>query len=295
MFHVSVLSNKYIQVELKSVSDKDSASSTDEIYGFFQCKFIMSYVIYLALFAMGWFTPHFYQLWLDFGICSLYALIIYCSKRISNKWILFLSFGWIHSILHYLYPFLDHNGLVIGITPFPDILCHTAMFVFAVWFLGFGQIKDFLNITEWNNVSIYFKIFWVISVFGSALNIVSSLLIYEEDTTHFDEAVIIFEYTSIFQAISTGFCWSASIVNPLTCKSEKLIKYHLIPWVSGAIITWFIFLFDNTFMDIMVDHGYLQFLLIYPVIAALTVHFFMVFVNGNNKHDHITNDGNETD
>ena len=91
---LSMIENGNNESELKS--SKDSVSSTDEMYGFFQCKFIMSYLLYFVLFGIGWFTPHFIQLWFDFSICSLYSLIIYCSNKISNKWILFLILAFTH-------------------------------------------------------------------------------------------------------------------------------------------------------------------------------------------------------
>ena len=182
-----------------------------------------------------------------------------------------------HSMLHYLWPFLDHDGLVVGISPFPDIACHTIMYVYAIWLLGYGTFPDFMDFKNWNCSLPYFKLFWVVCIFGSALNIVASLLIYE-DSLHFDEAWHIFEYSSIFQAISTGIYWSVSVVNPLNCKSQIMINYHIIPWLVGAIVGWFVFLFDNQWLGMMVDHGFLQFIFMYPIIATLSVHLFEYFI-----------------
>jgi len=255
----------------------------NELLGFISWEYLILYLVYLILFGIGSFTPHVVQLWMDFTLCLSFSIVCYIYESISNQWIVFLFFAFSHSIIHYIYPFLDDDGgIVIGISPFPDTLCHTLMFIYSVWFLAFGDLSDFIHFSKWK-ISNYFKIFWIICISGSFINTVATLLVYDEDEAiHFEQALLVLKYSSIFQGISTGFCCSAAIVNPLNCKSRQMIEYHLIPWLIIGIISWSLWVSNVVSMDIVIDHGFIQFLFIYPLIASLSIHFYHQFIS--NKH-----------
>jgi len=253
----------------------------NELLGFISWEYFILYLIYFISFGIGSFTPHAVQLWMDFTLCLFFSIVCYIYESISNQWIGFLFFAFSHSLIHYIYPFLDDNGdFVDGISVFPDTLCHALMFIYSVWFLGFGNLYDFIHFSRWK-ISIYFKIFWIICISGSLIHIVASLLVHVGDEIiHYKQTVLILRYSSIFPTLSTAFFCSAAMVNPLNCKSRKMIEYHLILWLIIGIICgslWAFYLVID--MKIVIDHGWIQILFIYAVIASLCIHFYHHFIS----------------
>merc|ERR1711879_503981 len=102
----------------------------------FSRRYLSRYVMATCAFIITWMMPSQIQIPLEIISCvlvSMYSLYNGC----TNFFIMTIM-AYIHGVIHYLYPFLDHNGRVKGISPFLDVLCHCVMLIQANRILGFS-------------------------------------------------------------------------------------------------------------------------------------------------------------
>ena len=121
----------------------------------------------------------------------------------------YILIAMMHSAIHHIWPFINKQGYNIRESPFFDVLCHLIMMIWSY------NILD--NIIH-NVFFHYLTLFWCI---GSIFNTIIALI--PVSSTN-DWNYILFAWTSITQAISTGYWISTMLWYPEMIKANYFSK-----------------------------------------------------------------------
>lgn len=153
--------------------------------------------------------------------------------------------GMFHSAIHNLWPFLKNTGYDKTETSVFDVFCHAIMMLLCYHHINYvGGHITFRN--KFHSVS---KIF----IIGALINCVVSYFITSSNNEYIH---IIFEYTTIFQAISTGY-WVATM---LWYHNLEHIEFygHWKFWISIMTINWFVYKFIPSLVGISMKYKYVE-------------------------------------
>lgn len=154
----------------------------------------------------------------------------------------YILLSMLHSAIHHLWPFIDTSGYNIKETPFFDVLCH---FIMMIW--SYGIINEKIS----NPVFQYLTLFWGI---GSLFNIIISLIPVKD---YKDHAHTIFAWTSITQAISTGY-WISTMLYYPNLINHPLFIYHWLFWIGLACVNWIIYKRDHSMIAKSMELTYIE-------------------------------------
>src|SRR5438105_3362145 len=87
-----------------------------------------SFVV-VILEVLLWFFPRQWKRWLVYGPAIFIVLApIPCISLAARTGV---GLAAIHGVIHHIWPFIDHAGYNDRHTPFPDVVCHEIMLVYA--------------------------------------------------------------------------------------------------------------------------------------------------------------------
>ena len=194
----------------------------DEVY-----DITMRYFCFSTALMLCSIIPHGYRLSYLYGITILlwlYSVILgHCTFHLS----LFTMGGLAHSAVHNYWPFLNESveGFDTRYSSFPDVVFHTVMLVFV--YMSTKSVLD-PTVNKWT------RIFIVGSLVNCALTNYKSM-----DTTHY----VLFNISSIFQAISTAF-WIATTLHYGEWNKHSYKKcLFLVNFV--IVYNWVLYEFDH--------------------------------------------------
>nr|AEX63236.1 hypothetical protein mv_R1034 [Moumouvirus Monve] len=150
-----------------------------------------------------------------------------------------------HSAIHNLWPFLKNTGYDKEETSVHDVSCHAIMMVLCYHHINNvgGHI-----IFEYN-----FHLATTIFIIGALINCIVSYHVTSSDNEYIH---IAFEYTTIFQAISTGY-WVATM---LWYHNLEHVEFygHWIFWICIMTINWFVYKFIPSLVGISMRYKYVE-------------------------------------
>ncbi|BCS82704.1 hypothetical protein QLL95_gp0215 [Cotonvirus japonicus] len=200
-------------------------------------ELIMTYTMYAFYFMVLLFLPTGKSRLLYLHGVSI---IIILFANYEMKFYILLSM--FHSAIHNLWPFLKDNGYDNREISVFDVACHTIMIA-----LCYQKIISVID--DWQLFHILTMIFFL----GSVINCATSYSII--GTTN-PIVHSIFEYTTIFQAISTGY-WVATMLWYDHYTNPKFFS-HWVMWILLMTINWFIYKFYPRLVGLSMQYKYVE-------------------------------------
>ena len=154
----------------------------------------------------------------------------------------FILISMLHSAIHHIWPFINKSGYNIKETPFFDVLCHLIMMVWSY---------NILDEKIENPIFHYLTLFWCL---GSFFNTIISALPVSNIN---DWNYILFAWTSITQAISTGYWIATMLWYPCMIEHEYFL-YHWLIWIGMGCINWIVYKTNNTIIGKSMEHSYVE-------------------------------------
>lgn len=157
-----------------------------------------------------------------------------------------ILFAMFHSAIHNLWPFLKNTGYDNTEKSVYDVICHTIMVVIC-----YHRICCTENTTISNYYT--FHLFSVIIIIGALFNCVISGKAIGSNNRFLHS---LFEYTTIFQALSTGY-WVATMLwyHHL---GDIYFYSHWIVWIGLMTINWFVYKFYPNLVGISMRYKYVE-------------------------------------
>lgn len=179
-----------------------------------------------------------YRLFYLHGISVL--LILYVEFEVK----FYILLAMFHSAIHNLWPFLTNNGYDRMGTSVYDVMCHFMMMLICY--------KKIFNLPT-HVVSKRFHFLTFCFLIGSVVNCFCSYAITDSDNyvTH-----SLFEYTTIFQAISTGY-WLATMFW-FGCYHQKSFELHWMIWISLMSMNWLFYRLNEQLVGISTQYRYIE-------------------------------------
>ena len=205
-------------------------SSVNLDYALYMCSFLL-----LALLP----TDRLRLLYIHGISC---ALLLVTSEVVNS----FLLLGVLHSAVHNLWPFLNHEGYDPKYESFYDVLLHLVMLQMC-----FKHISSRHNFSPYRKK--FFQILSKIFLAGSFLNVVCSSMVNVYDT---DISNFIFVQTSIFQAISTGY-WTGTMLWYGRLHEEGFF-WHWLLWMAVAVVNWVVYLLHEPLVGMSMKYRYVE-------------------------------------
>ena len=156
-----------------------------------------------------------------------------------------LFVGLLHSIIHRIWPFLTKDGYNVKETPFFDVSCHLLMLYICYHILILCP-----NGLEENAYLKYSTIFWIII---SHINVLLSSISVNNETEY---AHVIFAWTSLSQAVSTGY-WIATMLF-YNEYGHPLFLINLYIQVMISCISWVVFRINSKLLGQAMEHNYIE-------------------------------------
>jgi len=170
--------------------------------------------------------------------------------------------SYLHGIIHFIWPFLAHEGRVKDVSPFYDVVLHCLMMVVANNILGFNTPNGAPN--KW--YPLLYHLFMTVSIF----NVMAAFYLKTNDE---GLSEYVFDYSSIAQTISAGYWISSTLINTHNCPegdadSKLLIKYNWIWCITFTTVNWMMFRNSYWLLGEAADRGYFQNLFIIPTVIG---------------------------
>lgn len=148
-----------------------------------------------------------------------------------------------HSAIHNIWPFLTENGYDNFETSTYDVFCHLIMML-----VSYNLIKK--NPPAKSGM---FNILTFIFLIGSVLNCIASYLIIDNKEKFIH---LFFEYTTIFQAISTGY-WISTMLWFNKHNHADFTKHWLV-WIILMSINWALYKTFDGLVGISMHFKYIE-------------------------------------
>lgn len=199
---------------------------------------LINYILYFCGFIFLLILPSGWYRLLYLHIISLIA------GSIANDQLKFyVLFGMFHSAIHNIWPFLTEDGYNNLETSTYDVFCHMMMMIVC-----YNLIKNNIKKNK-----IIFHLLTYTFLLGSFLNCIVSYLIIgnNDEFVHF-----VFEYSTIFQAISTGY-WISTMLWYDNHTHKDFIK-HWFGWIILMSINWLLYKTIDNLVQISMYFKYIE-------------------------------------
>ena len=202
-------------------------------------QIVINYLLYVLCLGILLVLP---TGWFRLGYIHTISLIVglFCQDKVR----FYILLGMFHSAIHNLWPFLNEMGYDNFETSFYDVLCHLAMMLISYELI----LKE--SPYRYNKT---FNVLTIIFLFGSVLNCIASVLIRYYDNY---QAHQFFEYTTIFQAISTGY-WISTNLWYGFYSHEKFLK-HWLGWIVIMSMNWFLYRNYENLLGLSMQYKYVE-------------------------------------
>ncbi|AKI80541.1 hypothetical protein QJ850_gp158 [Acanthamoeba polyphaga mimivirus] len=203
--------------------------------------FVVPYILYGLGFVSLILLPTEHQ---RLYYLHLVSVIIGLISNYEMKFNILLSM--FHSAVHNLWPFLKNTGYDDTEKSVYDVFCHTIMMMMC-----YHRIYYVQNIVI--DSEYLFHTLSVLFILGAMINCLVSRLIID---SHHNLLHYIFEYTTIFQAVSTGY-WVATMLwyNNL---NHQDFYYHWLLWIILMTINWFVYKLWPNLVGISMRYKYVE-------------------------------------
>lgn len=190
---------------------------------------IQRYMLFICGLGITTLVPHSLRGIYLWGGTINALLICYYKQKLTPQLSLITLGGILHSVCHLQWPFLveTRSGFDPSVSSFYDVLFHTVMLIF-IWL----SMKKY--------ISIYVNGVTKFCICGSVLN---CLLTDYKSSDKNDPIYLLFNCTSVFQAISTAY-WIASILHYKQWHTDEYI-YGLIVCIVTIVSNWYIYECDH--------------------------------------------------
>ncbi|AKI79802.1 hypothetical protein QJ850_gp897 [Acanthamoeba polyphaga mimivirus] len=151
-----------------------------------------------------------------------------------------------HSAIHNLWPFLKNTGYDDTEKSVYDVICHTIMVTICyhrIYYTENAVINNYIT----------FHLFSIIFIVGALINCAVSHIAIGSNNRYLHS---LFEYTTIFQALSTGY-WVATMLWYHHLDDNDFYN-HWIIWISLMTINWFIYKFYPDLVGISMRYKYVE-------------------------------------
>ena len=191
----------------------------------------LGYVLSLAvLFVL---PSNWYRLAYLHGISTL--LLIFSHTSLNY----FIILAMIHSAIHHLWPFMTHKGYNQDASPFYDVLCHTVMI-----YAAHNLVAEHLGSWVW--LSYFF-------ILGSIGNTINSVYLTPKINTAGDTA---FGFTSVFQAVSTGF-WISTMLWYGSWADPSFVT-HWLAIIGIMVANWGLYKLSHKAVGYSMKYNYVE-------------------------------------
>jgi len=180
-------------------------------------------------------------------LCYLHGVSMLLIFFTDYKLRFFTLVAMIHSIIHHVWPFLDNTGYKLGYTPFYDVLCHILMMYFAYEVINSHIKKKDL---QWKSKFKYLTYFFII---GAIINCLTAICSYQSFDSQCHQY---FAWTSIFQAVSTGF-WIATMLWYEKWNDHKFFTHWLVIIVI-ICANWGLYKYSHDILALAMDYRYIE-------------------------------------
>ncbi|AGF85681.1 hypothetical protein QJ854_gp101 [Moumouvirus goulette] len=157
----------------------------------------------------------------------------------------YILLGMFHSAIHNLWPFLKNTGYDKEQTSVYDVFCHAVMMILCY--------HHIINVGGYITFNYVFHLASTIFIIGALINCTVSYFVTNNNNEYIHCA---FEYTTIFQAISTGY-WVATMLWYHNLENIKFYQ-HWIFWICIMTTNWFIYKFIPSLVGISMRYKYVE-------------------------------------
>lgn len=184
----------------------------------------------------------------DFSkLVYLHGISLICWFLSDDKLRMYILFAMLHSAIHNLWPFLTAKGFDPSYDSIYDIICH-----FCMMFACYQLIRE-NNYDYAHNKKIVMDVLSIVFLIGSLINCYYS---YHMDTDKYSYNTMIFVYTSIFQAVSTGY-WIGTMLWYNNLQNEKFFYVWLLSIVAFCF-NWSVYKYSEHFIAISMFYRYVE-------------------------------------
>lgn len=182
-------------------------------------------------------------------LAYLHGITVCLSLFANDQQRFYMLLAMFHSAIHHLWPFLKPGiGYDCREQEFYDVFCHMIM----IWFC-FQYIKSkyyWYPKTHKNLI----KYITYLSLIGSVLNCIS---VYTMDDIQGSIRYNFFTYTTLFQAVSTGY-WIATMLWFNELYNNNTFVWHWICWIALMCVNWLIYKCNESMMGLSMTYRYVE-------------------------------------
>jgi hypothetical protein len=195
---------------------------------------------YIGLLILWYIKSENYRTLYLYGITTILMVFV---QNFELFMILFI--GLLHSCIHRIWPFLTKDGYNIKETPFFDVFCHFLMLFMCYHFIILCP-NGLSSLTYLDNAILFWLVISLINVILSSIPVDS-----ETEFVH-----VIFSWTSLSQAVSTGF-WISMLLS-YNEYHHPLFLINLYIQVLFSCATWVIFRLNSKILGVAMTYNYIE-------------------------------------